>query len=170
MQFEWSNKRKFHAIHEYDGMLTPWCTMQHCDGTCWGSLQTIVLTGLDKTGHLVACIAAHRELDLKTIARVSENKRVELLSLDKLEPLTGYVMRRMFTDWNEEEISNLHRASWWAKTIRICGKTVSIRDCTTWFYKWKLTQATVFENHPDEVEAWEVTILHINDMHSNFIP
>ena len=82
-----------YAIHEYDVDTAHLDAIHAAQGMgipVEEVYKTIVLTG-DKTGHLVACIAAHRELDLKTIAKVSGNKRVELLSLDKLEPLTGYV-------------------------------------------------------------------------------
>ncbi len=127
-----------YAIHEYDVDTAHLDAVHAADGmgiSVDEVYKTIVLTG-DKTGHLVACIAAHRELDLKTIAKVSGNKRVELLSLDKLEPLTGYVHHAM------EQ-----------KTIRISAGKRGLQLEIAPQDLQQLTQATVFENHPDEVEA-----------------
>ena len=45
----------------------------------------------DKGGHIVCCIPVNQELDLKKAARASERKRVEMLPLKELLPLTGYV-------------------------------------------------------------------------------
>ena len=53
-------------------------------------LKTLVLTG-DHGSHLVCCIPVTDELDLKKAARASGNKRVEMLPLRELLPLTGYV-------------------------------------------------------------------------------
>ena len=53
-------------------------------------LKTLVLTG-DKGSHLVCCIPVCEELDLKKVARASGNKRVEMLPLKELLPMTGYV-------------------------------------------------------------------------------
>ena len=52
--------------------------------------KTLVVRG-DKTGVLLACIPGGVELDLKAIAEVSGNKKVEMVSLKEVEPLTGYV-------------------------------------------------------------------------------
>ncbi len=51
--------------------------------------KTLVARG-DKTGPVVFCIPVAEELDLKKAASVSGNKRVELLHLKELLPLTGY--------------------------------------------------------------------------------
>ena len=45
----------------------------------------------DKGGHVVCCIPVTQELDLKKAARASGRKRVEMLPLKELLPLTGYV-------------------------------------------------------------------------------
>ena len=45
----------------------------------------------DKGGHIVCCIPVNQELDLKKAARASDRKRVEMLPLKELLPLTGYV-------------------------------------------------------------------------------
>jgi len=45
----------------------------------------------DRTGVIFAVIPGNGELDLKKLARVSGNKKVELVHLKELLPLTGYV-------------------------------------------------------------------------------
>ncbi|MDI9484020.1 MAG: Cys-tRNA(Pro) deacylase [Bacillota bacterium] len=52
--------------------------------------KTIVLRG-DKTGVFVCCIPGNGELDLKGAARVTGNKKVELVPLKEILALTGYV-------------------------------------------------------------------------------
>jgi Cys-tRNA(Pro)/Cys-tRNA(Cys) deacylase len=52
--------------------------------------KTLVVRG-DKTGVLLACIPGGVELDLKAMAEVSGNKKVEMVSLKEVQPLTGYV-------------------------------------------------------------------------------
>ncbi len=52
--------------------------------------KTLCLRG-DKGDLLFACIPADGELDLKAVARASGHKRVELIHLKELFPLTGYV-------------------------------------------------------------------------------
>lgn len=52
--------------------------------------KTLVLRG-DKTGVLVACIPANGEVDLKGLAAVSGNKKVELVPVKEIEGLTGYI-------------------------------------------------------------------------------
>jgi len=52
--------------------------------------KTLVARG-DKAGVLLACIPGDRELDLKATAEISGNKRVEMVSLKEVQPLTGYV-------------------------------------------------------------------------------
>jgi Cys-tRNA(Pro)/Cys-tRNA(Cys) deacylase len=52
--------------------------------------KTLVLRG-DKTGVLEACLPAGFEVDLKALAEISGNKRVEMVNLKELTALTGYV-------------------------------------------------------------------------------
>jgi Cys-tRNA(Pro)/Cys-tRNA(Cys) deacylase len=52
--------------------------------------KTLLLRG-DKTGCFVCCIPAPCEIDLKKAARVSGNKKADLVPLKELEPLTGYI-------------------------------------------------------------------------------
>jgi Cys-tRNA(Pro)/Cys-tRNA(Cys) deacylase len=52
--------------------------------------KTLVARG-DRTGVLVACIPVDAELDLKEFARESGNRKVDLVPLKEIQPLTGYV-------------------------------------------------------------------------------
>ena len=52
--------------------------------------KTLVLQG-DKTGHFVCVIPGAEEVDLKKAARVSGNKKVDLIPLKELLPTTGYI-------------------------------------------------------------------------------
>ncbi|HIY56713.1 MAG TPA: Cys-tRNA(Pro) deacylase [Candidatus Tetragenococcus pullicola] len=52
--------------------------------------KTLVAVG-NKTGPIVAVIPGNRALDLKKIAKVSGNKKVEMLHLRDLEETTGYI-------------------------------------------------------------------------------
>ena len=52
--------------------------------------KTLVARG-DKTGLVVFCIPVPDELDLRRAASVSGNKKVELIHLKELLPLTGYL-------------------------------------------------------------------------------
>ncbi|MBC1499902.1 Cys-tRNA(Pro) deacylase [Listeria weihenstephanensis] len=52
--------------------------------------KTLVTKG-DKTGIVVACIPGNQELDLKLLAKVSGNKKIEMLPMKELENTTGYI-------------------------------------------------------------------------------
>jgi len=52
--------------------------------------KTLVVRG-EKTGVLVACIPGNAELDLKALATVSGNKKVELVPVKEIQGLTGYI-------------------------------------------------------------------------------
>lgn len=52
--------------------------------------KTLVVRG-DKTGIIFAVIPGNGELDLKSLARISGNKRTELVHLKEVLPLTGYI-------------------------------------------------------------------------------
>jgi Cys-tRNA(Pro)/Cys-tRNA(Cys) deacylase len=52
--------------------------------------KTLVARG-DRTGVLMACIPANTELDLKALAAASGNKKVELVPVKEVLPLTGYI-------------------------------------------------------------------------------
>ncbi|WP_411843385.1 Cys-tRNA(Pro) deacylase [Salinicoccus sp. HZC-1] len=52
--------------------------------------KTLVAVG-NKTGEVVACIPASAELDLKKLAKISGNKKVDMLHMKDLEKTTGYI-------------------------------------------------------------------------------
>ena len=52
--------------------------------------KTLVARG-DKTGILMACIPGSGELNLKALAAASGNKKVEMVHLKEVQPLTGYI-------------------------------------------------------------------------------
>jgi len=52
--------------------------------------KTLVLKG-EKTGYLVCCIPVDEELDLKKVAKAAHDKKVELIPMKDLLPLTGYI-------------------------------------------------------------------------------
>ena len=52
--------------------------------------KTLCVQG-DKTGVIFACIPGNHELDLKALAKISGNKRAELVALKDVLPLTGYI-------------------------------------------------------------------------------
>ena len=52
--------------------------------------KTLVARG-DRTGYLVCCLAVDREVDLKKLALLSGDKRIELIPVKDLLPLTGYI-------------------------------------------------------------------------------
>ena len=52
--------------------------------------KTLVLRG-DKTGVVMACIPGDKELDLKTLASTSGNKKVEMAPVKEIMTLTGYI-------------------------------------------------------------------------------
>lgn len=52
--------------------------------------KTLVLRG-DKAGILMACVPGDQELDLKALATLSGNKKVEMVSVKEIQGLTGYI-------------------------------------------------------------------------------
>lgn len=64
----------------------------------------------DKTGYVVFCIPVTQELNLKKAATASGNKKVEMIKLKDLFPLTGYVrggcspigMKKLFLTYIDE--------------------------------------------------------------------
>ena len=78
--------------------------------------KTLVLRG-DKSGHIVCVIPGDKEVDLKALAKVSGNKKVEMIPMKDLLTVTGYIrggcspigMKKRFptyfhTSANEHEI------------------------------------------------------------------
>lgn len=52
--------------------------------------KTLVLRG-DKTGYLVCVVPGDHEVDLKKAAKVSGNKKCDMIAVKELLPLTGYI-------------------------------------------------------------------------------
>ena len=52
--------------------------------------KTLVAKG-DKTGHVVFCIPVDFEIDLKKAARITGNKKIEMVHVKDLLALTGYI-------------------------------------------------------------------------------
>lgn len=52
--------------------------------------KTLVLHG-DKTGYIVCVVPGHGEVDLKALAKVSGNKKVEMIPMKDLLGVTGYI-------------------------------------------------------------------------------
>lgn len=52
--------------------------------------KTLVLQG-DKTGHIVCVIPGDKEIDLKALAKISGNKKVEMIAMKDLLSVTGYI-------------------------------------------------------------------------------
>jgi Cys-tRNA(Pro)/Cys-tRNA(Cys) deacylase len=52
--------------------------------------KTLVLHG-DRNGHFVCVIPGDREVDLKKAAKVSGNKKAEMIAMKELLPTTGYI-------------------------------------------------------------------------------
>ena len=52
--------------------------------------KTLVLHG-DKTGYIVCVIPGNMEVDLKALAKVSSNKKVEMIPVKDLLQVTGYI-------------------------------------------------------------------------------
>ena len=52
--------------------------------------KTLVLRG-DKTGHVVCVVPGNMEVNLKALAKVSGNKKVEMIAMKDLLAVTGYI-------------------------------------------------------------------------------
>lgn len=54
------------------------------------SFKTLVVRG-DKTGVMLACLPGTKELSFKALAKISGNKRVEMVGVEEINRLTGYI-------------------------------------------------------------------------------
>lgn len=52
--------------------------------------KTLVLKG-DKSGYVVCVVPGDKEVDLKSLAKSSGNKKVEMIPMKELLPVTGYI-------------------------------------------------------------------------------
>lgn len=68
--------------------------------------KTLVLHG-DKTGYFVCVVPGNKEVDLKKAAKISGNKKAEMIPMKELLPVTGYIrggcspvgMKKTFPTW-----------------------------------------------------------------------
>ena len=75
--------------------------------------KTLVLHG-DKSGYFVCVIPGEHEVDLKMAAKVSGNKKCDLIPMKDLLPLTGYIrggcspigMKKLFPTYIHESCMN----------------------------------------------------------------
>lgn len=84
----------------------------HVAQTCGLPVEQVFKTLVAKgdSEYLVACIPVEMELDLKKLAMVSGNKKVDMIAVKELLPLTGYIrggcspigMKKPFTTFFEE--------------------------------------------------------------------
>ncbi len=82
-----------YSIHEYtwdEEHLDAETAAQNANLPLEKVYKTLVTVG-DKTGPLVTCISAEDELHLKALAKISGNKKVEMLPMKELEKTTGYI-------------------------------------------------------------------------------
>ena len=79
--------------------------------------KTLVLKGVND--YLVCCIPVLEEIDLKKLAKASQNKSVEMIHQKELLPLTGYMrggcspvgMKKKFNTYFQEDILLLDRVA-----------------------------------------------------------
>ena len=75
--------------------------------------KTLVLRG-DRNGLLVCVIPGDKEVDLKKAAKLSGNKKVEMIAMKELLPLTGYIrggccpigMKKPYPTWIHSTSTN----------------------------------------------------------------
>ncbi|AYB40246.1 Cys-tRNA(Pro) deacylase [Brevibacillus laterosporus] len=82
-----------YTVHEYEWdeeHLNAKHVAQQVDLQVEQVFKTLVLRG-DKTGVIMACIPAHKELHLKLLAAASKNKKVEMVPMKEVLELTGYI-------------------------------------------------------------------------------
>lgn len=75
--------------------------------------KTLVLHG-DRTGYVVCVVPGNMEVDLKALAKVSGNKKVEMIAMKDLLSVTGYIrggcspigMKKKFPTYFHETIND----------------------------------------------------------------
>lgn len=80
--------------------------------------KTLVLKG-EKYGYFVCCIPSCEEIDLKKAAKMTKEKKVDLIPVKDLLPLTGYIrggcspigMKKQFPTYIDETASLLEEIS-----------------------------------------------------------
>lgn len=75
--------------------------------------KTLVARG-DRTGVIVLCVPVAEEIDLRPVAALTGNKRLELVHVKELLGLTGYIrggcspigMKKRFPTWFDSSVSS----------------------------------------------------------------
>lgn len=80
--------------------------------------KTLVLHG-DKSGYFVCVIPGENEVDLKLAAKVSGNKKCDLIPVKELLPLTGYIRGGCSPIGMKKTISYLHSRNMYAASIHL---------------------------------------------------
>lgn len=105
--------------------------------------KTLVLHG-DKNGHFVCVIQGDKEVDLKKAAKISGNKKVAMIPMKELLPLTGYIrggctaigMKKVFPIFLDQNALNQEKIH-----VSAGKRGIQIKLSTTDYIK--VTKATV---------------------------
>ncbi len=109
--------------------------------------KTLVAKG-DKTGHLVFCIPVASEIDLRTAASLTGNKKIEMVHVKDLLALTGYIrggcspigMKKKFPTYFDASAANHERIT---VSAGVRGAQLLIdREALIAFVGGKLIEAT----------------------------
>ena len=114
--------------------------------------KTLVAKG-DKTGYLVFCIPVAKEVDLKKAAKISGNKKIEMVHVKDLLGLTGYIrggcspvgMKKKFDTYFDETCKNFEKITVSAG-VRGCQLLLNTDDIT------KFTNANINSLTMEECE------------------
>ena len=112
--------------------------------------KTLVAKG-DKTGYLVFCIPVAKEVDLKKAAKISGNKKIEMVHVKDLLGLTGYIrggcspvgMKKKFDTYFDETCKNFEKITVSAG-VRGCQLLLNTGDITK-FNNAKINSLTMEE-------------------------
>ena len=112
--------------------------------------KTLVAKG-DKTGYLVFCIPVAKEVDLKKAAKISGNKKIEMVHVKDLLSLTGYIrggcspvgMKKKFDTYFDISCKNFDKITVSAG-VRGCQLLVSSSEITK-FTNAKIDSLTLEE-------------------------
>lgn len=99
--------------------------------------KTLVLRG-DRTGYFVCVIPGDKEVDLKVAARISGNKKADLIAMKELLPVTGYIrggcspiaMKRPFPTYIDAS-ATLHERIYISAGVRGLQISISPNDLIT---------------------------------------
>ncbi len=101
---------------------------------CSMVFKTLVAKG-DKTGPVVMCISADKEIDLKKAASLSGNKKIEMIHVKDLLALTGYIrggcspvgMKKKFPTYFNDSCQN-HEKITVSAGVKGCQLLVSVKE------------------------------------------